>query len=119
MRKNCSTAIRKRQKNRKLLGKAGVTPKALRFIDNKIISSSPKVVSIRPTDSKNDLSSPAIGKISDQCNLHVHIRNFLRTSISRFRNKYGTAFSLWNPIGLFVVAQKERNQQINIVFTSI
>ena len=65
MRKNCSATIKKRRKNRTLFGKAGVTPKegkeALRFIDTKISSFSSKAGSIRLSDSKNDLSSPAIG----------------------------------------------------------
>jgi hypothetical protein len=54
--------MKKRQKNRYLLGKAGVTPdegeKALSFIDNRIISS-PEVAGARLADPKNDLSKSA------------------------------------------------------------
>jgi hypothetical protein len=119
MRENCSATIKKRRKKRTLFGKAGVTPKegneALRFIDTKISSSSRKVDSIRLSDSKNDLSSPAIG-------------NPLKTSIPKtasnnarqcYNSKHRSPVSLWDIIGLFFVAQKGAEKQINIMFTSI
>jgi len=78
MRKKCPTIINKRRKNRTLLGNARVTPdegiKALWFI----------VGSKRLADSKNDLSSPAVGKIRKQ-------------NPGCIRNKYGTLCSLWSP----------------------
>jgi hypothetical protein len=119
MRKNCSDTIKKRRKNRTFFGKAGVTLKegkqALRFIDTKINSFSFKVGSIRLSDSKNDLSSPAIG-------------NSPKTSVSKsgshntqqcYKNKHRSSVSLWDSIGLFFVAQKGADKQINIMFTSI
>ncbi|HSN58836.1 MAG TPA: hypothetical protein VLR72_05185 [Clostridiaceae bacterium] len=88
MRKKCPTTIEKKRKNRTLLGNARVTPdegmKALWFIGNRTISSLHEVGSNRLADSKNDLSSPAIGKIRKQ-------------NPGCIRNKYGTLCSLWSP----------------------
>jgi hypothetical protein len=110
MRKNCSATIKKRRKNRTLFGKAEVTPKegekALRFIDTKISLSSYKVGSIRLSDSKNDLSSPAIG-------------NPPKKYPAVLKNKHRSSVSLWDIIGLFFVEQKGADKQINIMFTSI
>ena len=104
MRKNFSATIKKRRKNRTFFGKAGVTPKegkqALGFIDTKINSLSFKVGSIRLSDSKNDLSSPAIGNPP---------KTFIPKSGSNnaqqcYINKHRLSVSLWDTIGLFFVA---------------
>jgi hypothetical protein len=76
MRKSCPTTMKKRQKYRYLLGKAGVTPdegeKTLSFIDNRIISS-PEVAGDRLADSKNDLFKSA--GIIEKFDIFHHIRN--------------------------------------------
>jgi len=76
MRKSNPTTMKKRQKYRYLLGKAGVTPgegeKTLSFIDNRIISSS-TVAGSRPAGSKNDLFKSA--GIIEKFDIFHHIRN--------------------------------------------
>lgn len=79
MRKSCPATMKKRQKYRYLLGKAGVTPdkgvETLSFIDNRIISSL-KVAGDRLAGSKNGLSKSA--GIIEKFDIFFHIGNTLK-----------------------------------------